>query len=380
MGRFPFPQNQRLPGCIYPSQADPDDARRAFARFRDEIVTADGARGFLRTRRPDTPDGVVDSTVSEGIAYGMIIAVMFDDQPLFDAFWQYALCFLNERGLMSWYIAPDGSRALGNGGATDSDEDMAWALVMAHRQWGGHGSLSESYLSHARRQIDRLWETEVDHDRFAGMLLPGDEWRGQNVFNPSYFAPHQYRLFGEVSGNVAGFRSVVDRGYQIIENSLNDLSGNRHNGLVPAWCDAAGRPVEAFPGAMTNYQTDSARLPFRLGQDFAYHGDERARAYLAKVSAFFASLGADAIGDGYDLNGAPAPDPRTAQPNPGSAVFVGCAAVGAQHDPRYQAFVDAAYARVRTGKLLARSRYYNHCWTVLSLLMLTGNLCAYPDD
>lgn len=379
MGRFPFPQNQRLAGCIYPSSANADDARQAFLRFRDDIVTAEGARGFLRTRRPDTPDGVPNSTVSEGIAYGMMIAVAFDDQPLFDAFWQYALCFLNESGLMSWYIAPDGSRALGSGGATDSDEDMAWALVMAHRQWGGRGSLSETYLSHAQRQIDRLWQFEVDHDRFDGMLLPGDEWRGQNVFNPSYFAPHQYRLFGEVSGNRAGFARVVDRGYEIVFNSLNDASGNRQNGLVPAWCDASGAPVEAFPGAMTNYQTDSARLPFRLGQDYAYHGDERARRYLSLVSAFFANIGADQIGDGYQLSGAPFPDPRTPQPNPGSAVFVGCAAVGAQHDARYQRFVDEAYARVRTGKLLARSRYYNHCWTVLSLLMLTGNLLEFPE-
>ena len=143
MGRFPFPQNQRLPGCSYPSQADAADVRLAFLRFREEIVTADGARGFLRTRRPDTPDGAPNSTVSEGIAYGMIIAVMFDDQALFDALWSYALAFLNTNGLMSWYIAPDGSEALGHGGATDSDEDMAWALVMAHRQWGGRGALSE---------------------------------------------------------------------------------------------------------------------------------------------------------------------------------------------------------------------------------------------
>jgi endo-1,4-beta-D-glucanase Y len=379
MGRFPFPQNQRLPGCIYPAAADAEDARRAFLRFRNDIVTAEGARGFLRTRRPDTPDGVVNSTVSEGIAYGMMIAVAFDDQPLFDAFWQYALCFLNQNGLMSWYIAPDGSRALGSGGATDSDEDMAWALVMAHRQWGGRGSLDETYLSHAQRQIDRVWRYEVDHQNFAGMLLPGDEWRGQNVFNPSYFAPHEYRLFGEISGEREGFQRVIDRGYEIVFASLNDTNQNRENGLIPAWCDADGSPVEAFPGAMTNYQTDSARLPFRLGQDHAYHGDARARAYLTKVSAFFDGLGADQIGDGYTLSGLPAPDPRTVQPNPGSAVFVGCAAVGAQHDPRYQRFVDEAYARVRTGELLARSRYYNHCWTVLSLLMLSGNLLAFPE-
>lgn len=379
MGRFPFPQNQRLAHCIYPRSADHRDARLAFLRFKEEIVTADGARGFLRPRRPDTPDGIVNSTVSEGVAYGMIIAVMFDDQPLFDAFWQYALCFMNANGLMSWYVAPDGSGALDSGGATDSDEDMAWALVMAHRQWGGSGALAETYLSHAERQIERLWRLEVDHDRFPGMLLPGDEWRGRNVFNPSYFAPHQYRLFGEVSGNRAEFQSVIERGYSIVDLSLNDRNGNRDNGLVPAWCDPAGTPVEAFPGAMTNYQTDSARLPFRLGQDFAYHQEPRARAYLEKVSGFFAGLGADRIGDGYTLSGQPAPDPRTAQPNPGSAVFVGCAAVGAQHDARHQAFVDAAYERVKTGELLARSRYYNHCWTVLSLLMLTGNLIAYPE-
>lgn len=379
MGRFPFPQNQRLPGCIYPALANAKDARLAFLRFKEEIVTADGARGFLRTRRPDTPDGVVDSTVSEGIAYGMILAVAFDEQSLFDSFWHYALCFANPNGLMSWYVAPDGRNVLGSGGATDSDEDMAWALVMAHRQWGGRGSFSESYLSYAQRHIERLWQLEVDHGDYPGMLLPGDEWRGQNVFNPSYFAPNQYRLFGEVSGNREGWQSVIDRGYQIVDASLNDTSGNRDNGLVPAWCDAAGAPLEAFPGAMTNYQTDSARLPFRLGQDWAYYQEPRARAYLSKVSAFFSGIGAAGIGDGYTLAGEPAPDPRTPQPNEGSAVFVGCAAVGAQHDARYQTFVDEAYARVRTGKLLARSRYYNHCWTTLSLLMLTGNLLEYPE-
>ena len=58
--------------------------------------------------------------------------------------------------------------------------------------------------------------------------------------------------------------------------------------------------------------------------------------------------------------------------------FVAGAAAGAMHDPKYADFVDAAYARVRTGRLLTRSRYYNHCWTVLGLLMLTGNLIELP--
>jgi endo-1,4-beta-D-glucanase Y len=380
LGHFPFPQNQRLAHCRYPSAADALDVKAAFERFCSEIVTSEGARGGLRTRRPDTPEGVVNSTVSEGIAYGMLIAVMLDEQTLFDGFWHYARNFFNSNGLMDWYIAPDGSAPLGRGAASDADEDMAWALVMADRQWGGCGSQGQSYRKSALELIDAIWRYEVDHSVESHLFIPGDDWRGRDVFNPSYFAPNQYRLFGEVTSNQTGWSQVIDRGYSVIERSLNRESGNAQNGLVPAWCNCAGEPVEAFPSAMLNYQTDSARLPFRMGQDWAYHREARAAAYLRKVSEFFAEVGANQIVDGYSLRGEPAPDPRSQVPNPGSAVFVGSAAVGAMHDPRYGVLVDEGYARVRTGKLLARSRYYNHCWTLLSLLMLSGNLVTFPQN
>ena len=58
------------------------------------------------------------------------------------------------------------------------------------------------------------------------MLHARRRWRGQNVFNPSYFAPHQYRLFGEVSGNAQALQRVIDRGYDIVFKSLNEASGN----------------------------------------------------------------------------------------------------------------------------------------------------------
>jgi endo-1,4-beta-D-glucanase Y len=303
----------------------------------------------------------------------MMISVMIDDQTSFDAFWQYADRWSNENGLMCWYVARDGSRALGTGGASDADEDIAWALSLAARRWGGSGSLSESYESLAVRQIHRIWEFEVDHEKWPDMFLPGDEWRGQNVFNPSYFAPYQYRLFGQLTENEAGWARVIDRGYEILDRCLNEESGNRQNGLVPAWCNFEGRPVEAFVGAEQNYQTDSARLPFRMALDWAVSKDERAKAYLDKLSTFFLKQGAEGIIDGYELDGTPRPDPKTEDHGEGSAVFVGCAGVGAMCDPKYQVLVDGAYRRVKTGRLLARSRYYNHCWTVMTLLMFTGN-------
>lgn len=375
--RFPFPQNERLSRCTYPSSANPQAARTAYERWKSEVVTADGAGGHLRVKRPNSPGGEVNSTVSEGIAYGMIIAVAMDDQPLFDSLWKYTQLWLNEHGLMHWYINAAGTMPLGTGGATDSDEDIAWALVMADRQWGGMGSVGMPYIDLARAQIERIWQWEIDHTR-QDLLLPGDGWGSNIVFNPSYFAPNQYRIFGQVTGKVAEWNRVIDTGYRILAASLNAASGNATNGLAPAWCDENGVPKSPNNGGATNYQYDAARVPFRIGQDYCYSGEPRAATYLAKVSAFFSGVGAANIVDGYDLNGTAHPDPDSPAGSPQSAVFVGSAAVGAMHGASFAPFIGDAYGLVATGELLARSRYYNLSWTTLTLLMLTGNLVEYP--
>jgi endoglucanase len=375
--RFPFPQNQRSARCTYAAGADPEHVRQSYVAWKNELVTASGAGGHLRVRRPNSPGGEIDSTVSEGIAYGMMLAVVMDDPDLFDELWKYSQLWLDANGLMHWYINAAGTAALGTGAATDSDEDMAWALVMASRKWGGSGTLSTTYLEAAQAQIARIWQHEVDHTR-GDLLLAGDTWGTNIIFNPSYFAPSEYRVFGEVTGKVVEWNRVIDTGYAVIAKSLNAMSGNATNGLVPAWCDVDGVPKPPSTGSATNYQYDSARTPFRIGQDYCYYGEPRAASYLAAVSDFFATLGAGNIVDGYDLDGRPRPDPATPAGSPQSAVFVGGAAVGAMHDAKYRPLLDDAYARVATGQLLARSRYYNLSWTGLTLAMMTGNLFDYP--
>jgi endo-1,4-beta-D-glucanase Y len=375
--RFPFPQNTKLPRCTYPTAPNAEDARRAYERWKREVVTADGAGGHMRVKRPNSPGAETNSTVSEGIAYGMMIAVAMDDRTLFDEFWKYSQLWINGNGLMHWYINAAGTQVLGTGGATDSDEDIAWALVMADRQWGGQGSLDDTYLNLAKRQIQAVWDHEIDHSR-EGFLLAGDEWGGNIIFNPSYFTPNEYRIFGQVTDNVEGWNQVIDTGYAILERSLNQASGNAENGLVPAWCDPDGTPKVPFEGGPTNYQYDSARVPFRIGMDYCYSGEPRAAAYLAKISGFFSGVGAANIVDGYNLDGSEHPDPDSDPNGPQSAVFVGSAAVGGMHAAQFQTLIDEGYALVATGELLARSQYYNLSWTALSLLMLSGNLLEYP--
>jgi hypothetical protein len=376
---YPFPQNQRLSRCTYPTAASPDDVQKAYAAWKSELLTSNGAGGHLRVQRPNSPGAETNSTVSEGIAYGMLLAVALDDQHTFDELWKYSQLWLDDNKLMNWYINAAGTQTLGSGGATDADEDMAWALVMADRQWGGQGTLDKAYLDYAKTQIKAIWDHEIDHSN-SEFLLAGDTWGGNIVFNASYFAPNEYRVFGAVTNDATNWGHVIDTGYTILGKSLNQANGNVDNGLVPAWCDTNGAPKVPQNGGATNYQYDAARVPFRIGLDFCLNGEMRAQSYLPKISKFFAGIGASKIVDGYDLNGTPHPDPDSDPNGPQSAVFVGSAAVGAMHDATFQSFVNDAYALVATGQLLARSRYYNLSWTALTLAMLTGNFVEYPSQ
>ncbi len=358
--------------CSLPTGASVAAARAYYDTFKETVVTADGAQGHLRVWKPDS-GSVIGSTVSEGMGYGLLLAVYHDDPATFDELWRYTALYLNDNGLMDWEVDPEG-QVIGTGAASDGDEDIAFALVMAARRWGGRGTLDEDYLTLGVRMIEAMWEHEVDEGR-GYLWLPGDSWGGRDVTNLSYFAPAYFRIFGEVTGNVDGWNAVIDGNYAVLERTLNDTLGNADNGLVPAWSDSQGNLVSAYDGAPTHFQNDSTRTPFRLGQDWCWFGEPRAKTYLDKIAAFYAGVGVAAIENGYDLDGTPRPENDSAVQ---SASFVGPAGVAFMSDPSWQAELDQAWSLVETGTLLNGTLYYQTSWTALSLLMMSGEMKVYP--
>ncbi len=353
------------------------DVRAAYTWWKSEMITSAGAGGQQRVTRKPTDGGLeAGSTVSEGIGYGMLITVFMNDQPLFDELWKYEQQWLNKNGLMDWYIDAAGDKRLGEGAASDADEDIAYALLMADKQWGGQGSLSDSYANVAKGQISKIWDHEIHEGK---LLKPGDSWNLSDpwtLVNVSYFAPSYYRAFATASGNM-GWLDVVKTSYDTLENSLNDQNGNASNGLVPAWSTSEGAPTTAaFNGAPTNYQYDSCRTPFRIGIDYCLNGEARAQAYAAKTSQFFAAIGASKIVDGYALNGTAEAANSTGQ----SAAFVGPATVGAMTGSAYSTLVTQGYSALAARNLLVGGEYYDGSWTMLSLLMLSGNFLDYTTE
>jgi endo-1,4-beta-D-glucanase Y len=310
--------------------------------------------------------------VSEGIAYGMLLSVYANDQNTFDNLWKYEQLFPDNHGLMNWYIGPDGT-VQGTGAATDADEDMAFALIMADKRWGGQGTLSTTYLSAAKTLIGLIWQYEVDASR-NHVLTSGDQSDG-SVINISYFAPAYYRAFGRVANTAANWKMVIDTSYTVISATLNTQNGNAQNGLVPAWSTPAGVPMTPPGTGMPLYhQLDSCRTPFRLGQDYCWNAEPRALTYLQKITGFYSGVGVANMVDGYDLNGTPHPQFVTTG-GPRAASFVGTAGVGAMATgTTYAKLRDDAYASVATLTDLAGSTYYQESWTALSLQMMTGLL------
>jgi endo-1,4-beta-D-glucanase Y len=356
--------------CAPPSGAAWSDARAAYARWKQDLLVSDGAKGFLRVLRPNSV-GAINTSNSEGISYGMTLAVAMDDQEVFDKLWQYEQLFVDAQGLMNWEILPDGSgtTANGKGAATDADEDMAFALLWADERWGGKGSLATSYHDLALKQIDLIWKYEVDHT-LDDTLMPGDLFpNGAAIVNISYFAPAYYRLFGVASGKQAEWNRVVESSYTLLAATLNDANKNTTNGLVPAWSTLAGVPKAPNASLPIHHQLDSCRTPFRLGQDYCWSGEPRAKAYLAKISSFYQQIGVTEIVNGYDLDGTAHPTNPTVNQ---SAAFIGTAGVGAMSDAAFAPLRDGAYAGVATLKQLDGSTYYTESWTALTLVMMNG--------
>ncbi len=355
-----------LGACQLPAGADFAVVQANYQKWKTELLTSDGAGGFLRVRRPNSGTQV-NSSNSEGIAYGMSIAVYMDDQATFDQLWKYEQLHLGSNGLMEWEIGPNGD-TLGSGAASDGDEDMAFALVMADKKWGGQGSLSDSYLNHAKKLIDLIWQHEVDHGR-NDVLAPGDRFGGGQVINISYFAPAYYRIFGKATGKTAEWGRTVKASYDVLEATLNAANKNLDNGLVPAWSTPAGVPM-APPNSNhpTHHQLDSCRTPFRIAQDYCWFNEPRALSYLKKINAFYAKLGAANIVDGYQLDGSVFPGASLHL-----AAFVGGAGVGAMATAEHAQLRNEAYTALAGWQsLVGGSLYYNKSWSMLSLLMMTG--------
>ena len=231
----------------------------AYRNGRPTLLTADGAGGFLRVRRPNRR-ARVNSTVPRGSRTGCCWRVHERPADIRSAV-AVSQRWLDGNGLMHWYINAAGTMPLGTGAATDSDEDMAFALLLADRRWGGSGSLTQTYLSHALRQIDLICSSKWTTPR--GRADPRRRLRGGRGDQHLLFAPAFYRAFAARRDRAPTGRAWSNRPTPRFAAALNAANGNVSHGLVRLV--DTGRGSQAPPN--TGHPVHPSwicREPFRL--------------------------------------------------------------------------------------------------------------------
>jgi hypothetical protein len=182
-----------------------------------------------------------DISTSEGESYALLRSVWQDDRQTFDAVLTWTVNNLQKpRGdklfAYLWGKAPDNSwKVLDAHAATDADQDIALALLLASERWN-----EPSYLNQGLEIVNGLWDKAIVTVKGRPYLVAGD-WATATprpVLNPSYFSPYTYRLFANVDPNKNhDWNGLIDSSYEVINGcTVNSFDTGKAGKLPPHWC------------------------------------------------------------------------------------------------------------------------------------------------
>jgi len=216
--------------------------------------------------------------VSEGIGYGMLLALYANDQQYFDLIFDSAERFMWNGKFYDWRINEYGVKTA-FGAATDAEQDIALALIFAkqkldNKEW----TLSDQaykYKLRAQMICNNMWNEHMIS--YGKHVAPGAGWGGDDFVNPGYFAPYAYRIFDEFDTSNHDWKTVIDNCYNIILNNVGFK-----NGLIPDWTDVNGQFYNGNLGYNAYGQgrylyKDAIRIFWRIGTDYFWNKEQRAK-------------------------------------------------------------------------------------------------------
>ncbi|MGZ5180874.1 MAG: glycosyl hydrolase family 8 [Ramlibacter sp.] len=316
-------------------------------------------------------------TVSEGMGYGMLIAVVMAGhdpgaRALFDALLTtararpaYAIpAGFGAQYLMDWRLDSSGNSAGDGWNAMDGDLDIAMALLMADRQWGSSGSWN--YKQEALNTIGALkaWNMKPDGTTKG---LPS----ANNNRTSDYMVGH-FRAFRRATGDTL-WDAAVDRAYWLLNYIQTTYSPAC--GLIPDFIintdSSTPAPSQGYIGDGTPtegyYFANAERDPWRLGTDYVLSGDPRFKTICQRLTTFLQN---DCAGDpaslaiGYHLDGT-----SMGRSYPPKAI-IGPLQCGAMVDASYQPFLNSCWSWTSSNFV---TDYYDSELMLIPMIVASGN-------
>lgn len=311
---------------------------------------------------------------TEGMSYGMMMAVQMDRKDIFDRLWLFSKTFMYQQvgkyqGYFAWSVSTDGKKN-SEGPAPDGEEYFAMALFFAGSRWGD-GKPPFDYSVQARDILR--------HCIHQAELVEGGEpmWNNENYYikfvpetpfsDPSYHLPHFYELFALMS-------EEQDRDFWQKAASASRqylfISCDKDTGMAPEYAEFDGTPKKLFRDFQ--FYSDSYRVAMNIGLDTAWFSKDEYLGEIAdKLQAFFSKNTQLGEYKAYTIKGEPFDEPAM---HPVAIIATNAAgSLAARGKYRLQWVRDFWELPLRKGE----RRYYDNCLYFFCLLMLAGEYKIY---
>jgi oligosaccharide reducing-end xylanase len=327
-----------------------------------------------------------DDVRSEGMSYGMMIAVQMDRQDDFDKMWKWANKYsLNDSGIakgyFAWKVKTDGSQKLDPNPAADGEEYYVTALFFASHRWGD-GTGIYNYKEQANLLLDRMYDNGVSHYNSNNVLVNYslfDHDAKQVLFtldgatnkyhtDPSYHLPAFYELWALWADNHNDFwKSLAVTSREFWKTTVHPVTG-----LNPNYANFDGSVVADMPQDHKVFFYDAWRTVGNAALDYSWwKADEWQVVYAKRLQTFFKKKNIDSYPSLYTLAGEPY------NGNQGQSTgLVGMNAIAslASDSTDAWAFVKSLWSKpVPTGD----QRYYDGTLYMLSMLAVSGQYRVY---
>ena len=329
---------------------------------------------------------------TEGMSYGMIIAVQMNDQVRFNKLWNFAKTYMQcpnanfdcgtpgqRDGYFAWQIDPNTFQPIDKNPAPDGEVYYATALLFAAGRWG-NGSGIYNYYAEAQTILDAML---VDNrpNSFRSLfnlsnklIIFSPNNQSANYVDPSYHTPAFFEFWARHDRKASNRAFWADAAVAS-RNYWTDVIGNRTNGLMPDCTDFNGTPIPNCASGVI-YAYDSWRTISNVAIDYAWwKGDSNGAPLNSQVTwsnqlqEFFGAKRPEYI-NRWNLDGTPFGSDTN---SPGHIAMNAVAGL-AGTTPRVWEFTsDVWELPIPSGQF----RYYDGCLYMLSLLHLSGNFRMY---
>ncbi|QJD81364.1 glycoside hydrolase [Spirosoma rhododendri] len=247
---------------------------------------------------------------TEGMSYGMMVAVQLDKKDVFDRLWRWSKRYLQHQSgpreaYFAWSINPATMKKNSEGSASDGELYYITSLLFAANRWGNNTGIN--YYGEARRILDAMWKKDgtgnirnlinTEHKQIT--FVP--EGNGYDWTDPSYHLPVFYEIWAAYAndGHEAFYRECADTSRVFLHRACHPVTG-----LNADYTEFSGKPHDTrwSPSA---FRFDSWRVPMNIAMDYTWAGKDGAwqADYARRFQGFLRGQGISTFGDQFNPDG-----------------------------------------------------------------------------